>query len=139
MVGVCQTPSIYDIEIISTVVAPTKPSGASWDALDDIPEQYVIAGAIDPVIANKQYSAGTGQFSALSHTWNQVLDTNMPLDAVQFNLVIEMHEGDSFSDDDKICFFANIPIDANVLSGNTITSTCAEDGRTSVTWRLISQ
>lgn len=139
MVGVCQTPSIYDIEIISTIVAPTKPSGASWDVGDDIPEQYVKAGAIDPVIANVQYSSGTGQFSALSHTWNQVLDTNMPLDAVQFNLIIEMHEGDTFSGDDEICIFANIPIDANVLSGNTITSTCATDGRTSVTWRLISQ
>lgn len=137
--GTCQTPSIYDIEILSTIIAPTKPDGSSWDALDGIPEQYIIAGALDPVIPDTEYSASTGQVPALSHTWNTVLDTNMPLAAIQHNLIIVMLEGDTLSDDDDICIFQNIPVDANLLSGNTITSTCAADGRTSITWRLIPQ
>ncbi len=137
--GGCQVPSIYDIEIVSTIVAPTKPDGSSWDALDDTPEQYVLAGAIDPVIANKEYSAGTSEVSALNVSWNTVLDTNMPLAALQNRFIIEMWEGDTFSDDDVICAFDNILVDPNVLAGNTVTSICAEDGRTSIMWRLVAQ
>ncbi len=137
--GVCQTPSFFDVEIISTVVAPTKPNGSGWDSFNGTPEQYIEVLSFDPTAAERQYSASTGEVSALNHSWNQVLDMNIPLAAIQHNFAISMKEGDSASADDLICSFENIPVDADVLLGSPTTSTCVKDSRTTITWRLIPQ
>lgn len=139
ILGICQTSEIYNFEIMSTIVASSKPDGSPWDVLDSIPELYIIAGSVDVNDPDKVYGAISGEIPGLVTTWNTVLETKMPISSLQNYFSIIMKESDTFSDNDLVCAMRGITVDANMLTGNEITTVCAADSRTSITWRLIPQ
>lgn len=131
----CAVEPLYDILITAATVQQRKDDGTAWD-LDFEPEVYVRAFVFDG--ASSTIEQTTTAAEGYNPSFNQLLRIGKTGQGFSTSFALTIYDEDSASNDDQICRITPA-VSASTLQGNSMTTQCATNAATSVTWRLVER